>query len=124
MFIHYLHNLHIIVCMVVDNVLQITGACIKYILVVLFFRLQKFKLNIANSVISQENSNLASMGTDQLLDLFSLDASEASAAVGNTDALEKPKGVKAILEGMDDLWDEQQYENEYDLSNFMKSLKK
>ena len=48
----------------------------------------------------------------------------SSAAVGNTDALEKPKGVKAILEGMDDLWDEQQYENEYDLSNFMKSLKK
>lgn len=35
--------------------------------------LQKFKMNIANSVISQENSSLQSMGTDQLLDLFTLD---------------------------------------------------
>lgn len=32
--------------------------------------LQRFKLNIANSVISQENASLSSMGTDQLLDLF------------------------------------------------------
>lgn len=35
--------------------------------------LQKFKMNIANTVISQENSSLQSMGTDQLLDLFTLD---------------------------------------------------
>lgn len=35
--------------------------------------LQKFKMNIANTVISQENSSLQTMGTDQLLDLFTLD---------------------------------------------------
>lgn len=35
--------------------------------------LQKFKMNIANTVISQENASLQSMGTDQLLDLFTLD---------------------------------------------------
>lgn len=35
--------------------------------------LQKFKMNIANTVISQENTSLQSMGTDQLLDLFTLD---------------------------------------------------
>ncbi|RKP10325.1 hypothetical protein THASP1DRAFT_11354, partial [Thamnocephalis sphaerospora] len=35
--------------------------------------LQKFKLNIANSVINQQNAGLQSMGTDQILDLFSVD---------------------------------------------------
>lgn len=35
--------------------------------------LQKFKISIANTVISQENSSLQSMGTDQLLNLFTLD---------------------------------------------------
>ena len=35
--------------------------------------LQKFKMSIANTVISQENASLQSMGTDQLLNLFTLD---------------------------------------------------
>lgn len=38
--------------------------------------LQKFKMNIANTVISQENASLQSMGTEQLLDLFTLDKVE------------------------------------------------
>ncbi len=37
--------------------------------------LQKFKLNIANTVITQENSSLTSMGTSDLLDLFQLSES-------------------------------------------------
>lgn len=40
--------------------------------------LQKFKMNIANTVISQENTSLQSMGTDQLLDLFTLDKVKSS----------------------------------------------
>jgi TATA-binding protein-associated factor len=36
-----------------------------------FFRLQKFKLNIANTVINKENTSMSTMSTDQLLDLFS-----------------------------------------------------
>lgn len=35
--------------------------------------LQKFKMSIANTVINQENSSVQSMGTDQLLNLFTLD---------------------------------------------------
>lgn len=35
--------------------------------------LQKFKISIANTVISQDNASMQSMGTDQLLNLFSLD---------------------------------------------------
>uniref|UniRef100_A0A8C4N9N3 BTAF1 RNA polymerase II, B-TFIID transcription factor-associated n=1 Tax=Eptatretus burgeri TaxID=7764 RepID=A0A8C4N9N3_EPTBU len=38
--------------------------------------LQKFKLSIANTVISQENTSLQSMGTEQLLDLFTLEVCE------------------------------------------------
>ncbi|KAI8501245.1 btaf1 RNA polymerase II, B-TFIID transcription factor-associated, 170kDa, partial [Branchiostoma belcheri] len=51
--------------------------------------LQKFKLNIANTVISQENSSLH---------------------------------VKGVLEGLGELWDQAQYETEYDLGNFVQSL--
>lgn len=35
--------------------------------------LQKFKMTIANTVITQENTSLQSMGTEQLLNLFTLD---------------------------------------------------
>ena len=35
--------------------------------------LQKFKMSIANTVISQDNASMQSMGTDQLLNLFTLD---------------------------------------------------
>lgn len=37
--------------------------------------LQKFKLNIANTVISQENSSLQSMNTSDMLDLFQVSES-------------------------------------------------
>lgn len=40
--------------------------------------LQKFKMSIANTVISQENASLQSMGTDQLLNLFTLDKVRAA----------------------------------------------
>ena len=45
--------------------------------------LQKFKLNLANTVISQENSSLLSMNTSELLDLFQLtDAGELTTKGG------------------------------------------
>lgn len=44
--------------------------------------LQKFKMSIANTVISQDNASLQSMGTDQLLDLFTLDTVRRAAPLG------------------------------------------
>ena len=35
--------------------------------------LQKFKLNVANTVIGEDNRRLQSMGTSQVLELFSVD---------------------------------------------------
>ena len=34
--------------------------------------LQKFKLNIANTIVSEDNRALKSMGTDQVLNLFTV----------------------------------------------------
>uniref|UniRef100_A0A8C1HA85 B-TFIID TATA-box binding protein associated factor 1 n=1 Tax=Cyprinus carpio carpio TaxID=630221 RepID=A0A8C1HA85_CYPCA len=86
--------------------------------------LQKFKMTIANTVITQENTSLQSMGTEQLLNLFTLDKdnkaekSEAAASSSSGKA-----NMKSVLDGLGDLWDQQQYENEYDLNSFMHSLK-
>jgi TATA-binding protein-associated factor len=99
--------------------------------------LQKFKLNIANSVVNQQNSGLKSMDTDQILDLFnvedangkkkkktigppassSMDTGEetavATAGMGN---------AKAVLEDLESLWDEKDYEEEYNIDSFISSL--
>lgn len=81
---------------------------------------------MANSVINQENTSLQNMGTDQLLDLFTLDnkgekITSSSKSEANKDT--KLKGIKSVLENLPELWDTSQYETEYDLSNFLKSLK-
>ena len=65
------------------------------------------------------------MGTDQLLDLFSLDTNSTGTTEAKTDS--KSQGntsVKNILENMEELWDDKQYETEYNLDAFMKSLHK
>ena len=78
----------------------------------------------------------------QLLDLFVLDSdksqlgygpgesSQNSSRGGSTDlncsqllGIKGP-GLKNLLENLPELWDESQYESEYDLNNFMSSLKK
>ncbi|CAG5122457.1 unnamed protein product [Candidula unifasciata] len=93
--------------------------------------LQKFKMAIANTVITQENSSLQTMGTDQLLDLFVLDDSKKAASgdtsVNGEDSRQagktaKTETVRTILENLGELWDESQYENEYNMESFMKSL--
>ena len=84
--------------------------------------LQAFKLKMANTVISHENSCLETMGTEQLIDLFSVDDK-----ISSMEQLEKKtgdgKGVKSIIESLPELWDLDTYETEYDLSSFIQSLK-
>ncbi|KFM58087.1 TATA-binding protein-associated factor 172, partial [Stegodyphus mimosarum] len=89
--------------------------------------LQKFKLSVANSVINQENTSLQNMGTDQLLDLFTLNNKGEKISVSNSSGEQsrdvKVKGIKSVLDNLPELWDTSQYEAEYDLSNFLRSLK-
>ena len=95
-------------------------------LLTLFYycRLQKFKLNIANTVISQDNSSLSTMDTGQLLDLFSVDKEKRKE---KTPAQQQSEGgktsLKAMMENLGELWDEEQYETEYNLDKFIGSLK-
>ena len=102
------------------------------------FSLQKFKLNIANTVITQENSSLLSMNTSDILDLFQLGD---KTPMGNMQlGMDKPHrpsssapemggapvtgttGLRGILEGIPELWEEGEYGGEYNMKRFMQSL--
>lgn len=84
--------------------------------------LQKFKISIANTVISQENASLQSMGTDQLLNLFTLDKDEKVERNEASSSSTEKASMRAVLDNLGDLWDQQQYDTEYDLGTFMHSL--
>lgn len=95
--------------------------------------LQKFKLLTANTVISTENASMETMGTDQLLDLFSLDNSKDKRAdgQGSSGAMDGQEsgfagiaGVsRSVLESLPELWEQQQYDDEYDLDSFLSTLR-
>jgi TATA-binding protein-associated factor len=74
------------------------------------------------------------MDTDQLLDLFNLGetaehAEKPTEAGGNEvdmvdiDGEVKEKGKKGWLDDLDELWDERQYEAEYNLDSFLTTMK-
>ncbi|XP_008479452.2 TATA-binding protein-associated factor 172, partial [Diaphorina citri] len=82
--------------------------------------LQKFKLLTANTVINSENRNLDTMATGKILDLFCLDGQDSRQEAGSSGT--NPGGLKGLLDTLPELWDEREYEEEYDLSNFVQSL--
>ncbi|XP_008278401.1 TATA-binding protein-associated factor 172 [Stegastes partitus] len=84
--------------------------------------LQKFKMSIANTVISQDNTSLQSMGTDQLLNLFTLDKDDKGDKSEQSPSTSGKASMKSVLDGLGELWDQQQYDTEYNLDNFMHSL--
>ncbi|XP_039028640.1 TATA-binding protein-associated factor BTAF1-like isoform X2 [Hibiscus syriacus] len=94
--------------------------------------LQRFKLSVANAVINADNASLKTMNTDQLLDLFaSAETSKkgASASKRSDSSIDADpklmgtgKGLKAILGGLEELWDQSQYTEEYNLSQFLNKL--
>jgi len=95
-------------------------------------RLQTFKLNIASSVVNQQNAALATMNTDQILDLFNVKGAGGGAGTKAGDGSENvvdaegnviKKGTKNVLEDLSELWDEKEYEEEYDMGDYLSSLK-
>ncbi|PKA51093.1 putative chromatin-remodeling complex ATPase chain [Apostasia shenzhenica] len=93
--------------------------------------LQKFKISVANAIINAENASLKTMNTDQLLDLFtpaSASRKVSGASTSSSGSLEEDlktsgkKGLKAILNGLEELWDQSQYADEYNLSHFLEKL--
>ena len=88
--------------------------------------LQRFKLNIAHSVVTQQNAGLSSMDTDLVLDLFRRTSEEEDAAAVKKKAKETKDtagsvGQKNLLQGLEDLPAEDEYES-LELSSFMGSL--
>lgn len=80
--------------------------------------LQQFKMNVANSVVTQQNKGMEMMGTDQILDLFDSDSAPPPPSA-NTPPRGKPKGIsqKALLASLEQMPDAE--ENEYaSLSNW------
>ena len=85
--------------------------------------IQKFKTHIANTVVNRENSNLQSMNTDQLLDLFKVEDEDSAEATTAIDAAAGTgKGMKAALSGLGELWEEKQYEDEFNMENFLTGM--
>ncbi|KAJ1945486.1 TATA-binding protein-associated factor mot1 [Kickxella alabastrina] len=74
---------------------------------------------MANTIVNQQNAGLASMNTDQLLDLFDVSPPKKNKP---KDEGEGTKSMAKALEGLEDLWDTNQYEDEYNLDNFISSL--
>lgn len=85
--------------------------------------LQRFKLNIANSIVTQQNAGLASMDTELVLDLFRRTTEEEDAAAAKKKSKESsgPVSQKNVLQGLEDLPEEAEYEG-LNLSSFMGSI--
>lgn len=62
------------------------------------------------------------MGTGDLLDLFS-NQPETRNLSCNSEGGSGPVTMKTVLDSLPDLWDQKQYEEEYDLSNFVQNLR-
>lgn len=94
--------------------------------------LQKFKIHIANSIVNKDNSSISTMDTNQLLDLFNYSDAPSGKAGKNEASVDEfgnvvskkkaTSGLKAVMEDLEELWDESQYEEEYNLSGFLASL--
>ncbi|GAA0152941.1 hypothetical protein LIER_11297 [Lithospermum erythrorhizon] len=95
--------------------------------------LQKFKVSVANSVINVDNASMKTMNTDQLLDLFTpaenkkrtrTSKSANENTEGESNLPSRGKGLKSILGGLEELWDQSQYTEEYNLGQFLAKLNK
>lgn len=85
--------------------------------------LQQFKIHTAKSVISDDNSSIRSMQTDQVLDLFSLNSGVKGVRKGQESTSEGGGSVKSVLDNLPELWNEEQYSEEYNMESFIKNLK-
>ncbi|KAL4933672.1 DNA-binding ATPase [Aspergillus undulatus] len=96
--------------------------------------LQRFKIDVASTVVNQQNAGLNTMDTDQLLDLFNLgetadnaekpnEASGREVDMVDIEGNVKEKGQKGYLDDLGELWDDRQYQEEYNLDSFLSTMK-
>lgn len=97
--------------------------------------LQRFKIDVASTVVNQQNAGLGTMDTDQLLDLFNMGETADNAekpvapdAANEVDMVDidgevKERGKKGWLDDLGELWDDRQYQEEYNLDSFLANMK-
>lgn len=73
--------------------------------------LQRFKLNIASTVVSQQNADIGTMETENVLDLFSLGSKKDQEDAAQGKAKNGPISQKELLDGLAELEDQ---DGEYD----------
>lgn len=84
-------------------------------------------------MVNQQNAGLGTMETDQILDLFNLGETADTLDQADTNGREedmvdvtgelKEKGKKGWLDDLGELWDDKQYEEEYNLDSFLATMK-
>lgn len=106
--------------------------------------LQRFKIDVASTVVNQQNAGLATMDTDQILDLFNIgdtgpgliqekptgdkgagggfEGREEDMVDVETGDVRQPGKKAAWLEDLGELWDNKQYEESFDLDGFLKTM--
>ncbi|KAI9833029.1 MAG: TATA-binding protein-associated factor mot1 [Sarea resinae] len=97
--------------------------------------LQRFKIDVASTVVNQQNAGLGTMETDQILDLFNLGETadggvpKAGELTGREEDMVdatgevREKGKKGLLDDLEELWDDNAYERDLDLSSFLATMK-
>ena len=89
--------------------------------------LQRFKLDISNAVVTADNVSMATMDTGQLLELFTADkaaSAQAKDVASSAGGERQPatQGAAAVLAGLQDMWDEAQYAEEFNVDAFVSKL--
>ncbi|PIO68891.1 helicase protein [Teladorsagia circumcincta] len=91
--------------------------------------LHKFKQDTADALIGADNRSLQTMATDELMNMFVLDGDQPSKENGGPEAKKRRKTAAASdtssVNGEErwnlaELWDESQYEQQFDVSQFIK----
>ncbi|PAV58235.1 hypothetical protein WR25_16483 [Diploscapter pachys] len=85
----------------------------------------KFKVNTAEALIGAENASLRSMGTSELMEMFTLEGDDKPAArEPSRKKTKKSSGNSSLTEeekwNLVELWDESQYAEQFDVANFMR----
>jgi len=98
--------------------------------------LQRFKTHLANTVVNKNNASLQSMNTAEVLSLFKNEAASPAAPGTASDAMEVDAGVavdgqggagggggvKAAVAELGDLWGEEQYEEEFNVDEYLAAI--
>lgn len=79
-------------------------------------------MNISSAIINSENAGIASMGTDQIIDLFSVDSGDGNGEDKNVASQSAGKiGAKDAIANLGQLWNEAEYED-LQVDDFLKNI--